>query len=78
MLETNLQQVFQQLRQEGKQEGRQESVLQILNMRFSDIPKDIANKIAMVEELEELDLLLQKAMTASSIAEFKKYLVAKK
>ena len=56
---------------EGKIEGKiqtlQENIAEILTIRFQFVPEIIKTKIAMINDVTELNVLLKKAMTVSSI-----------
>jgi hypothetical protein len=58
-------------RMEGKIEGKiqtlQENITEILTIRFQLVPEIIKTKIAMINDVSELNMLLKKAMTVSSI-----------
>ncbi len=82
MLETNLRQVFNQLEQRGIQTGIQtgiqRSLIKALTCRFGKIPETIISQINTIDDQEELEKLLEKSITVSTLAEFKKCLSAKK
>ena len=56
---------------EGKIEGKiqtlQENIAEILTIRFELVPEIIKTKIATINDVSELNMLLKKAMTVSSI-----------
>ncbi len=58
-------------RMEGKIEGKiqtlQENIAEILTIRFQLVPEIIKTKIATINDVSELNILLKKAMTVSSI-----------
>ena len=61
-------------RQEGMSEGvlqqRREDVLEVLEVRFSDLPSDLVDSINQIEDLELLKTLHRQAITIGSLAEF--------
>ena len=52
---------------EGKIQTLQENITEILTIRFQPVPEIIKTKIAMINDVSELNVLLKKAMTVSSI-----------
>jgi len=63
---------------EGKQEGLSEGILQkgredvidVLTIRFSDVPPSLVEAINQIEDPSLLKTLLRQAITIGSIAEF--------
>jgi hypothetical protein len=63
---------------EGKQEGLSEGILQkgredvidVLTIRFSDVPPSLVEAINQIEDPSLLKTLLRQAITTSSISEF--------
>jgi hypothetical protein len=58
-------------RMDGKIEGKiqtlQENIAEILTIRFQLVPEIIKTKIATINDVTELNMLLKKAMMVSSI-----------
>ena len=52
---------------EGKIQTLQENITEILTIRFQPVPEIIKTKIATINDVTELNVLLKKAMTVSSI-----------
>jgi predicted transposase YdaD len=69
-------------RQEGRNEGRQEgrllaardAVRLVLEARFGQVPISILERLARINALERLELLLRCASTADSSTEFERSL----
>ncbi len=54
---------------EGIVEGRQTSILQLLRIRFQNVPETLTERITSIESLSHLDRLLEQAMTVQSLDE---------
>ena len=52
---------------EGIVEGKRRSVLQLLRLRFQSVPETLAERIAAIESVSDLDALLEQAMTAERL-----------
>ena len=67
---------------EGKQEGLSEGILQkgredvidVLTIRFSDVPPSLVEAINQIEDPSLLKTLLRQAITIGSLAEFQGFL----
>ncbi|MEW6378405.1 MAG: Rpn family recombination-promoting nuclease/putative transposase [bacterium] len=72
-VQQGLQQGWQQGEQKGEQKGEvkkaREDVVNVLEIRFGDIPLSFKEKLAGIYDLAILDDLLRKAVTAASLAE---------
>jgi predicted transposase YdaD len=68
----------QQGKEEGKQEGRirglQDAVLDLLLIRFGDLPQGVATQVRGVQDGVRLQQLLREAATAVSLPTFQTYL----
>lgn len=60
---------YQEILQEGIQQERRRSLERILNLRFSEIPLEISQKMEALT-LETLDELMAIALTVNSLDEF--------
>ena len=67
---------------EGREEGildhSREAVLQVLIARFNSIPASLAASVKKISSKESLTTLLQKAVLADSIQEFKDFIKREK
>jgi hypothetical protein len=61
-------------RQEGILQQKREDVLEVLEVRFSALPSELAEKINQIEDADLLKTLLREAITVGSLAEFQGYL----
>ena len=57
-------------RQEGVLQQKREDVIEVLEVRFEELPDELVEKINQIEDLELLKTLLRQGITISSIAEF--------
>ena len=57
-------------RQEGVLQKGREDVIEVLEVRFSDLPSDLVEKINQIEDLGLLKTLHRQAITIGSLAEF--------
>ena len=57
-------------RQEGVLQQKREDVIEVLEVRFSELPSDKVEFINQIEDLEWLKTLLRQAITIGSLAEF--------
>ena len=55
--------------EQGRAEGKQDAVLQLLQLRFQDVPEVLSREISNIHNLSRLDTLLEQAMTAQSLEE---------
>ena len=54
---------------EGIVEGKQASILQLLRIRFQNVPETLTERITSIESRSHLDRLLEQAMTAQNLDE---------
>jgi len=71
-------------REEGREKGREEgmekgflrkgreALLRILKARFGAVPEVISKKVEGMDSIEQLDTLIEKAATCSSLEDFEK------
>ena len=69
MAQTAAELLIAQGKAEGIVEGRQASILQLLRIRFQNVPETFTERITSIENLSHLDVLLEQAMTAQSLDE---------
>ena len=60
--------------QEGRHEGRQKNVIEILEIRFGDVPEDLKGAVFAVSEETELRGLLRTAIQIDSLEAFRRVL----
>ena len=65
-----LQEGLQQGQQQGRQEGRQEAILDLLSVRFGDVPVPVVERVKALHEEAVLRRLLREAALLPSLAAF--------
>jgi flagellar biosynthesis/type III secretory pathway protein FliH len=60
--------------QQGTLEATREHILETLEARFKDVPKNILQSIRKIQDPDALKLLFRKALRADSLDEFHKAL----
>ncbi len=55
--------------EQGKAEGKQEAVLQLLQIRYQNVPETLSRKIRNIHNLSKLESLLEQIMTTESLEE---------
>ena len=73
-IEQGLQQGIEQGLQQGTLEATREHILETLEARFKDVPKDILQSLREIRDPDALKLLFRKALRADSLDEFRKAL----
>ena len=53
--------------EQGIMEGKRASILQLLRLRFQEVPETLTERIAVIENVSRLETLLEQAMTAESL-----------
>ena len=53
--------------EQGIVEGKRASILQLLRLRFQEVPETLTERIAAIESASRLDTLLEQAMTAENL-----------
>lgn len=61
----------------GKLKGKQESLLQILQVRFKEVPEQLAVKVAALTDATVLTEMLEAALRCESLKEFESHLPVK-
>lgn len=69
MAQTAAELLIEQGKAEGIVEGKQASILQLLRIRFQNVPETFTERITSIENLSHLDMLLEQAMTVQSLDE---------
>ncbi len=69
MAQTAAELLIEQGKVEGIVEGKQASILQLLRIRFQNVPETLTDRITAIDSLSHLDTLLEQAMTAQSLDE---------
>jgi len=54
----------------GLEQGRREDVLQILTERFGSLPTSVEKRLARVDDVQRLKMLLSRSISAQSLDEF--------
>jgi flagellar biosynthesis/type III secretory pathway protein FliH len=72
--EEGIQKGLQKGKKEGLQEGLQRAVLDILQTRFSNVPRRLVKKITAIDDMERLRDLHKKSLFVASLKEFSQYL----
>ncbi|QCQ21357.1 hypothetical protein [Desulfoglaeba alkanexedens] len=73
-IEQGLHQGIEQGLQQGTLEATREHILETLEARFKDVPKDILQSLRKIRDPDALKLLFRKALRADSLDEFRKAL----
>jgi len=60
---------FDKLERRGRIQGKQETLSRLMQVRFGALPQGVVDKVRKIESEEELTILFEKAITASSLAE---------
>jgi hypothetical protein len=66
MVKTIAQALIDEGEETGKIEAKQDDLLMILRERFEVTQEDIVKKVRSVNQIEELDKLIKRAITAST------------
>lgn len=64
----------QQGLQRGMLEKAKESVIEVLNVRFHDVPAHLKEAVYKIEEQERLSFLLRQAILCESLSQFEEIL----
>ena len=73
---------YEIIKQEGREEGllkgmlekAKESVLEVLSVRFHDVPARLSETVRKIEEQERLSFLLRQAILCESLSKFEEIL----
>ena len=57
-------------REEGLIEKGREDVIDVLQIRFGELPNELVDKVNQIEDVTQLKMLLNRAVTANSLSEF--------
>lgn len=55
--------------EQGETQAKQEIVLKLLNIRFENIPDEFSQIVTSIHSISNLDLLIEKVVTAEKIEE---------
>ena len=56
-------------REGGERQAKQEYIIKLLISRFDDVPESFTNEINLIQSLEHLDSIFDKALTAETLDE---------
>ena len=56
-------------REQGEKHAKREAITKLLQSRFSAVPESVRNKINLIQSLEHLDSIFDKALTAETLDE---------
>jgi len=73
-LQQGIEQGLQQGLQQGALEATREHILETLEARFKDVPKNILPSLRKIQDPDALKLVFRKALRADSLDEFHKAL----
>ena len=59
----------EQGREQGRIQGKQETLSRLIQIRFGELPQKVVDKVRTIGSEEELSILFDKAITASSLDE---------
>ena len=67
------QSIIELTREQGEKQGREqakrEDIIKLLQSRFDDVPESFTNEINLIQSLEHLDSIFDKALTAETLDE---------
>jgi hypothetical protein len=58
----------------GMEKGMRESVIDVLEIRFENVPSELVDEISQIQDTSLLKNLLRQAITLDSISDFQDYL----
>ena len=59
----------EQGREQGEKRAKREDIIKLLQSRFSAVPESVRNEINLIQSLEHLDSIFDKALTAETLDE---------
>ena len=59
----------EQGREQGREQAKREDIIKLLQSRFDDVPESFTNEINLIQSLEHLDSIFDKALTAETLDE---------
>jgi predicted transposase/invertase (TIGR01784 family) len=69
MLEERIREWERKARREGRQEGTRKTLLRLMTRRFGLVPRHVRAQINAISSLQELEMMADKVLTASSFQE---------
>ena len=66
--------ILEKERLEGAVESARNDILEILEARFDDVPKDIKEAIGKISDLKKLSLIVRKSTTVKDFDELREFL----
>ena len=69
IIELTREQGEKQGREQGREEAKREAIIKLLQSRFSAVPESVRNEINLIQSLEHLDSIFDKALTAETLDE---------
>jgi len=66
--------ILEKERLEGAVESARNDILEILEARFDDVPKDIKEAIGKISDLKKLSLIVRKSATVKDFDELREFL----
>ena len=68
-VKTMAQSIIEINREGGERQAKQEYIIKLLISRFDDVPESFTNEINLIQSLEHLDSIFDKALTAETLDE---------
>ena len=68
-VKTMAQSIIEINREGGERQAKQEYIIKLLISRFSDVPESFTNEINLIQSLEHLDSIFDKALTTETLDE---------
>jgi len=62
--------LWQRLFDKGFEQGQREAVLSVLMKRFGPLPASVEKRLACVDDVQRLKMLLSRSISAQSLDEF--------
>ena len=69
IIELTREQGEKQGREQGEKRAKREDIIKLLQSRFSAVPESVRNEINLIQNLEHLDSIFDKALTAETLDE---------
>ncbi len=69
IIELTREQGEKQGREQGEKHAKREAITKLLQSRFSAVPESVRNEINLIQSLEHLDSIFDKALTAETLDE---------
>ena len=68
-VENMAQSIIELTREQGEKHAKREAITKLLQSRFSAVPESVRNEINLIQSLEHLDSIFDKALTTETLDE---------